>query len=417
MTRLVRDRVSWLLYAQLGVFGFFLYGFGPVVPLLRDELGVSRTVAGLFGPALAVGAALGGVLFPYLVRRLGRDRALWTGLAGLALGVALLSLPATVPGTLAATVVAMTFGMIVVSGVPAALATHQGPASAAGISEANAAAAGMGLVTPLLIGAAVNAGLGWRVGLGGTIALVGVLAAAAALAGVRIPAGAPAAVAASAPGAPAPGRLPRRYWLAWGCLLTTGSVEVCLSLWASEQLRERVGMAPGAAAAGMSAVLAGMVIGRLAGGPAALRFGVRPLLLMALAGAGFGFGVFWVATVPWLAMTGLVLCGLSISVHIPLGMVLAIGASDGQPDLAMARNSYAMALGFGVAPLALGVLADRVGIWHAFLLAPAFLAVAATMVVALSLTARRSRAATPPVGARSSAVYAERPRGHGIKST
>ncbi len=59
--RLVHDRITLLLYAQLGVWGFFLYGFGPVVPLLRDEQGVSAALASLHGTGLAVGILIAGV--------------------------------------------------------------------------------------------------------------------------------------------------------------------------------------------------------------------------------------------------------------------------------------------------------------------------------------------------------------------
>ncbi|NED58294.1 MFS transporter, partial [Micromonospora aurantiaca] len=72
MPRLTRDRITWLTYAQLGLWGFFLYGFGPVVPLLRDEQGTSAAVAGLHSTGIAVGALAGGALFAPAARRLGR---------------------------------------------------------------------------------------------------------------------------------------------------------------------------------------------------------------------------------------------------------------------------------------------------------------------------------------------------------
>ena len=362
--------MTWLLYAQLGVFGYFLYGFGPVVPLLRDELGLSRTVAGLYGPALAVGAAVGGTVFPPLLRRVGAARTLWTGLAGISGGVALLCLTASVPGTLACAALTMAFSVVLISAVPVALTSHHGLAGPASISEANAVAAAMGLVAPLLVGLSVTAGVGWRAGLAGAAVLAAVIGLAAWLLRIRIP-------NTATTSRPATGRLPYRYWVAWTCLLATGSVEVCLSLWASEQLREQAGMTPGSAAAGMSAVLVGMVVGRTAGGGLMLRYGTVPLLLAAIATAGLGFGMFWLATAPWLALTGLVVCGLGVALHFPLGLTLAIQVSDGQPGLAVARTSYGMALGFGAAPFALGALADRVGISWAFLLVPCCLAVGA----------------------------------------
>ena len=60
MPTLVHDRLTWLTFAQLGVYGYFLYGFGPSVPLLRDDLGVSNAVSGLHGTALAAGSVLAG---------------------------------------------------------------------------------------------------------------------------------------------------------------------------------------------------------------------------------------------------------------------------------------------------------------------------------------------------------------------
>ena len=43
--RLARDRFTWLAYGQLSAFGYFFYGFGPVVPLLLQEQHTSRGVA------------------------------------------------------------------------------------------------------------------------------------------------------------------------------------------------------------------------------------------------------------------------------------------------------------------------------------------------------------------------------------
>ncbi|MGH3716632.1 MAG: MFS transporter, partial [Micromonosporaceae bacterium] len=188
-----------------------------------------------------------------------------------------------------------------------------------------------------------------------------------------------------------------RYWLAWVCLFATGSAEVCLSLWASEQLHENAGLSRGTAAAGMSAVLVGMVVGRAVGGRLALWLGTVPAILGSLAVAAGGFGVFWIATTPWLAVTGLVICGLGISLHFPLGLALTIQATDGQPELAMSRNAYGMALGFGVVPFLLGAVADRIGISGAFLPIPVCLAVAATAVWLLQRVSPREPAALATV--------------------
>jgi hypothetical protein len=63
---LVRDPVTWLIYVQLGLYAYFLYGFGPVVGFLKDEQGTSNALASLHTSALAVGAMAGAHCFPGL---------------------------------------------------------------------------------------------------------------------------------------------------------------------------------------------------------------------------------------------------------------------------------------------------------------------------------------------------------------
>lgn len=383
--------MTLLIYAQLGVWGYFLYGFGPVVPLLRDEQGVSASVASLHGTALAVGAVAAGALFPALTRRFGRATTLWSALVGIGVTVAVLSLARALPATLLTTVAVATCGSLLINAVVATLTAYHGPAGPAAISEANAVACGMGVVAPVVVGLTVRAGLGWRPGIAVVVGLVGLLTAVALAARIRLPYGVPEAAARSAPR-----RLPASYWLAWVTMAATGSVEVCASLWAAEVLRGRAGMDAGSAAAALSAIVAGMFVGRLVGGRLALRTGPVPLLLRALALSGAGFALFWLATVPWLAVLGLLVLGLGNAMHYPLGVSLALRAAPGQEDRAAARASYGLALAFGVSPFVLGAIADAVGAHRAFLLVPVFLLVAAGLVTPLGrrLPAVPSRAAT-----------------------
>ncbi|MEV5838798.1 MFS transporter [Nocardia sp. NPDC052112] len=386
-TRLVRDRVTWLHYAQQGALGYFQFGFGPAVLLLRQEADVSRTVAGLYGPALAVGAVLGGALFPHLTRRFPLAVLLSIALGGLGSGAAIFCLAPSVTGTLVGAAFAMTFGILVLSAVSTGLSDHHGTASGAAISEANAASASMGIISPLLINAAVDAGLGWRAAMGLSIVFAGVLAVVTALNHRR----STVAVRIVPDQRQSDGEsLPPRYWLAWICLLATGSVEAGLMLWSPEELRMHTGMAANTAATGVSAVLGGMVVGRLAGGWVVARFPTVPLMFSALAVAAAGFAVFWSAADPGIAIAGLICCGLGISLHFPLSVALTIRASNQQPELAMSRNSYGVAFGFGAAPFLLGVAADLLGIRAAFGLVPLCLLVAALSVGQLTRLARRN---------------------------
>ncbi|MFI7575156.1 MFS transporter [Micromonospora sp. NPDC049497] len=432
MPRFTRDRTTWLAYAQLGLWGFFLYGFGPVVPLLRDEQGTSAAVAGLHSTGIAVGSLLGGALFAPLARRVGRGAAIWTGLAGVAVGVTAFGVARPLPATIAAVVVIATFGMIVISGVAVVLTARHGPAAPAALTEANAACAGLGILAPVVIGASVDAGWGWRPVMAvevGLIALVALAfgvrprqtAPAAAAPGGPVAAPAPPTVTSrSAPTSPvlgrdpsyAPGvkrgpflsqRLPRAYWIAWTLMAVTGSIEVCLSLWTADVLRDHSGLDAGAASAAVAAIVGGMFVGRLVGGRFALRYRPVPLLLGALGVSLAGFTIFWTAPVGWLAVVGLVVLGLGNALHYPLAISIALAVAGPAADKAAGWASYSMGVGFGIAPVALGWLADGVGPYLAFLLLPGFIAAAAVLATRLG---RALHAGTPaddlqptPVGA------------------
>ncbi|MFQ6398175.1 MFS transporter [Nocardia sp. KC 131] len=387
-TRLIRDRTTWLHYAQLGALGYFQFGFGSSVLLFREESGVSRTVAGMYGPALAVGTIAGGVLFPHLTRRLPLGVVLTIGLTGLAVGAGMFCLSSSVTGTLLATVIAMTFGILVLSGVSTGLSDHHGTISAAAISEANAASAGMGFLAPLLTKVAVDAGMGWRAALGLTFVLAGTLAALTASTRWRSPADSnKVAVQRDSTGK----HLPRRFWLAWSCLLAIESVEAGLILWAAEQLHERTGVSADTAGIAVSAVLGGMLVGRLGAARVAVRIANVPLMFGAIATAAAGFAVFWLATEPAIALAGLLCCGLGMSLHFPLSVALTMEASNQQFELAMSRNSYGVAFGFGVAPFLLGALSDLLGIRWAFCLVPCCLFAAALSLGQLARLQRQDR--------------------------
>lgn len=413
MPRLVHDRITWLIYAQLGVWGYFLYGFGPVVPLLRDEQGTTAAVAGLHSTGIAVGSLLGGFLFPRVSRRYGRGTTIWFGSAGVAAGVLALSVLRPLPATLISVAVIAAFGMLVVSGVNAALASLYGPAAPAALSEANAACAGLGVLAPLVVGVAVRAGMGWRPAIAVEVGLIALVALVAAAFRVRLP---HAAATDAADGARAQsrlrlgrswtfrvrtrlwspdnrtiasgGRLPRAYWIAWILMSATGSIEVCLSLWAGLELREHAGMSPGAASAALSAIVTGMFLGRLAGGRIALRIAPIPLLLSALLMSLAGFAVFWTANSAGPAVAGLLVLGLGNASHYPLSISIALNVAGDQADRAAGYASYSMGVGFGLAPVALGRVADEVGSHLAFLLLPAFILGSALLALWLRRTGR-----------------------------
>ncbi|MGZ4637696.1 MAG: MFS transporter [Actinomycetes bacterium] len=373
MTGLRRDRLSWLAYLQVGCYGYFLYGFGPTVPLLRDEQGISRTLAGLHGTALAMGSLISALLVARLVERHGRTHVMWSGLVLLCLGVTAYVGSDALPVTLTGALLCAFGGTFVIVPVAAVLTDHHREAGAAANSEANAVAAGIGTVAPLIVGLAVATGVGWRA------AMLLVLPAVALLglfgAQVRYPE--PRVVPEHHGGSR---RLPTRYWIGWGVVTAGIAVEFCMILWTADILRSRFDLGAAGASAGVTTIVAGMCIGRVFGGRLALRIHVDRLLHLAIAVCASGFSMFWLTTSTPVALVGLLVCGLGISLFYPLGISRAIALSEGRPDLASARAGLGAALASGGGPFLLGALADQVGIHGAFLVVPALLVVAAVGV-------------------------------------
>lgn len=372
-----RDRLTWFGYSLLGLWGYFLYGFGPTVPLARDDLGISHALSGLHATVLSIGALITGVTGRRLVARFGRARLLWAGVTGVAVGTVAYCTAYHVAVTLPAVLVIGVFGSLLLNTCNAVLMDHQGDHGAAALSEANAVATSVGIVAPLVIGAALFLGLGWRPGL---LVVVGIaVAIAVVFHGIPVPEAPPVDADDHPTGLSV---LPRAFWITWGVLVCTIGVEFCLSLWAADLLRVRFGLTGGAATAAWSTLLVGMTVSRVAGGRLGLRHSPDWLLMRGLLLLLVGFGLFWGSTLVWLAVVGLGVCGLGLGVQYPLAASRAILLSGGRSDLATARLSLAAGLAVGLAPFALGGFADHVGVHRAFLMIPVLVVLAAAGLLA-----------------------------------
>jgi predicted MFS family arabinose efflux permease len=366
---LQRDRRTWLTYGQLGVYGWFLYGFGPALTLLRDEQGFSRTVAGLHGTALAVGALLSALTVAALVGLVGRVTMIWAGLVVVCLGILLLTSLTALPATLGGAFLCSFGGSYVVTCTSTVLAALHGPSGPAAITEANAVAAGVGAVSPVAVGVAVALG-SWRPALLVLLPVVGLLAVLSRSVPVPADRGPRRGDAAGT-------RLSRHYWVTWVVVTAGIGVEFCLSLWAADMLARRTTLTAAEASAAVTALVAGMCVGRVVGGRLALRLPVDRLLYGALVLNAAGFALFWLSTAAVLAVLGLLLCGLGVALYFPLGLSRAIAASDGQPDRASARVGIGAAVASGAGPFGLGALADATTIHTAMLVVPGLLVIAA----------------------------------------
>ncbi len=369
---LSRDRITWMVYLQLGVYGYFLYAFAPSVTLLRDDEHISSAISGLHGTAFAIGGVIAGLICTRLVHRFGRGLVMWMSLALLCVGISVFVSCRIVEWTIAGALISGLAGALVVNMSASSLtAHHHGAAGGTAVTEANGFASGAGIFAPLLIGLFVGVGLGWRAGVLVTLLLIAVVAV---IFGRSVPLD---ALGVASTQRQQNQRLPVEYWRAWAVLVMTTATEFSMTIWSSDVLRHHDGLSKGIAATGVTAIVAGMTLGRLGSGRLVLRYGLGALLLVAFAVTLVGFTIFWTASVGWLAFIGLFVTGLGISLHFPLGITRAIGFSQGHPDQATSYIALGNGMAIALAPFGLGAFADHVGSHTAILVVPVFVILAA----------------------------------------
>ena len=375
VVRPIRDRTTLLAYAQLGLLGWFVYAFGASLTLLRDDEGLSRTAASLLSISLAAGGTLGSFLAASIVRRWGRGAMLRAGALAIATGTLLyisdgpLWLVATGPfiGSLGASFCAV--------GVSAYLEARQGAAADASLAEANLVASSASLIGILAVGVAATTILGWRLGL---LLLVVVAIALEVLRGRTVEAfnvGTDMESRADAP------RLPTLVWWAVLTLILLTSVEITLLQWGPDLLRERGGLEAGSASATIAAIVVGMIIGRLVGSRLVERVSSELVFGGSIIFAAAAFVHTWLVTGAVPLIFGLVLIGVGIGMHFPLGIGRAMRASGGQPDRAAGWTSAGIGIMSGVAPFALAALADSWGVHKAFAVMLLFFAASVALLL------------------------------------
>jgi fucose permease len=367
-TRPVHDRVTAIEYVQLAFWAWFLYAFGATNALLRDEQGTSRSVAGFHGTALAVGGLLGAMLTAGVIDRWGRGRVIRISAVASAASILIYTVPnGTVPVTLAGAALACFFGTFLLISINAFLLDYQGPAGPTALTEANALASLAGLLGPLAVGLGAATFLGWRAGMW---TVVVALLAIEVWRGPDVDVYGTKGLAAHED---APGRLPRRAFWSLGLVMCFLGAEFCLTFWGADLLRERCGFGPAAAAAALASITAGMLVGRLWGARLARRMPTERLLKLSIVFALLAFALAWSFTWWPIVILGMMLTGVGIGVHWPLGVARVVRASGGMTDRASASASIAGSVAIAVAPILLGVMSDRVDFHVAFLLVPVLL--------------------------------------------
>lgn len=346
------------------------------LPERQSAVGLSDAGLGLVLVGMAVGAAAASPLAGRWIGRAGSRPVLVA--SALALGATLWSAGA------APRPVALFGALVVIGAADAAMDIAMNANGAAGERRTGrsvmhrlhgawslGALAGAGL-------AAAAAGLGlsptWHLTAVGVAVAVGVVATRDGLvddAGdVVAPAGTTEGRPAMPGGGARPGRARRaltRPLVVLGAATVGGAViEGAPADWSAIRL-ERLGTGPGPAALGLAAFMTGMLAGRLVGDRLTDRFGAATVLRAGMAAVAAGLLAGALADHPAVFALGLVVAGWGASGFFPLAFSAA-GATPGvAPGAGAAVVSLAARVGFLVEPLAMGALADLVGLRWAFL--------------------------------------------------
>ena len=366
MSKLKRDSVFWTACFQGTILNFFLGGFGPAQPLLREEQGTSLTVAGLHGTMMGLAAIIASLIHPSLIHKIGRPKTSWLGLAIFITGVPFFVLGPSIAYTLPSVLFACVGFNFAILNMISTLSAHYPDTPDLAASQSNAINAFGYVIGTVMVGSFASLGISWR------LALLLVLPAAIALyfyghdkiEDTRD---------LSAP--KQSGKLGGKFWIAWIGFFATISSEFATAFWAATLVSDRTGADPAISTLCIGALGTGFGIGRwyipIWMSQTTLDIRLKTILSIQFS----AFIVFWLSHNLTVSLIALLFIGIGISGQFPMTTVRLIKLSDKRPDLAMAKSALAGGGAIALAPFLLALLGDQVGISKAYLMVPILIAI------------------------------------------
>jgi MFS family permease len=368
----VRD--VWVPFSHLAIWAYILYGLGLATPYLRTDLSLTEFQAGLHASAMAAGILTAGVIADSIGRRVGAGRLRVVASALIIVAIGLVALAPGLPVSLAGALLLGLGGGTLGTDVTIRLGRFGGVETRRLMIQANAAAMLMAAAAPLAMGLAASLLHAWRLALMlPAIALVVLLA-------IR-PHDSEPHVSIRPPRA----SLPRAYWVAWLLIVLGVSIEFSFVFWGSTIVGKRTGVSSANATLLASLFVVGMLVGRIATGRGlGARLSPRTMLASGLVVVVAGAGLTWLSTTAPLSGLGLLLGGLGTAGLYPIGLTVALHTAPKARLEAAARATLASGLAVFLAPSALGLAADAIGVVTAWLI-----------VVGLAVAGLAVRAVTP----------------------
>lgn len=344
---------------------------GVVLGELRDEFEISGVVAALHGSTFGIGLLLAGVFGVRLVDRIGRRRALMAAAIGLSVGVVLFCLGPSWPITLLGTAFSGGGGALLVMVMPGLISDHHGDHRAAAFAAVNGAPGVAGVAFSLVIGGALSAGWSWRPPY---LIITAIFLTALAVVALPVP----------VPDGQRHGSFSLRHFrdrnvvVPWAHIVNAVLAEFTIGIWVVTYLRE-----VGGSSAGLAPILASvfgvMMFATRMALPLLQRWWGENTIAYSFLIIGAGALVMCFAPGQWWKTVGLVIVGLGGAPLYPLTIDRFYHRAGHALDAVTLGAFCALASGVAVTlgPLALGVLADSVGLRWALLVVPCLAAVGA----------------------------------------
>jgi MFS family permease len=384
-----------LPFTRLGLSAFLLYGIGYVVPLLRRDLGISDTTAGLHASAIAVGTVISGLSADRVSRRIGVPTTAALATIVAAAASVTVAFGPSVLFTLAGAAMLGIGGGTILAWVNHSLSALGGNLARVALARAGLVGLLAGLASPLAIAAVESLGANGRLAMVLPLPVVAVVEVVQRRRGIRVEAGVEPTAAADGDGRPTRRRLPAVYWRTWLVMVLGISLEFGVVFWGASLIALNTGAGTSQATTAAAAFLIGMLAARVT---LSAGIGTRAARLRLLTGALLavmvGALIAWQADSVLLAAFGLFICGVGVGPLYPVTVAFALSLVPDNANAGAARATLGTGVALTSVPFLLAVTAEQIGLVAAWPL----IAVISLAAIALVLATRADmppRPATP----------------------
>lgn len=337
---------------------------GVVLGELRQQFHLSGVIAALHGSTFGFASLAAGIWGVSVVDRLGRRTSLLVAAVAISTGITMFCLGPTWHVTLAGTALAGLGGALLVMVMPALISDHHGEHRAAAFAAVNGAPGIAGVLFSLVVGAALALHYSWRPPY---LILTAVIVLALTAVAWPVP----------VPESPRQGSFTlahlrdRDVFIPWLHIVNAVFSEFAIGVWAATYLKE-VGHASGGLAAALAGVFGvAMFLSRVLM-PTIIRYlgDATVMVSFLVLAAGALIMCFAPGLLPRVA--GLTIVGLGGAALYPLTVDRLYASAEHKIDSISLGAICILASGTAVTlgPLALGVLADAVGLRQALLIVP-----------------------------------------------